>query len=144
MLLFLSLDQVYIAEHVLISELLCKDLRHECIQVEPSKSNKLPAVTKLCKGRDEFLNLLVWQPRRLPVKRRRQIVRKHQIRVFCKNSLSKLSSNVKVWSRRLHPEHVCKLSKFEPSFDAILNVSFNPVKSFLRSAGFPVKFEVKA
>lgn len=108
------------------------------------KGDKLPAIPQLSQIRDELLDLRVRKSRSLPVKRRTQIVRKHQIGVFCKDSLRKFPGNVEVRSGGLHPEHVCKLSKLEASLDTVLHVTFDPVETFFRSAGFPVKFQLKS
>ena len=112
--------------------------------MEASKCDELPAISQLCQSRDELFNLRVRESRSLPVKRRRKVIRKHQIGIFSEDSLSKFSSNVQVWGWSFHPQHVGKFSKLQSSFYTVLDVTLDFVEPLFRSTGFPVEFQIKA
>lgn len=74
MLFFLSLDSFNISKHVTRSKILRELFGLESIQVETSKGNELPGVSKLTKVGTEGSDLVIWHIEGRPVERGGEIV----------------------------------------------------------------------
>lgn len=106
MLPLLALDALHISEHAACGVVPGECIHHQCVGVEASQRDELPAIAHPGQLRDEVLHLLVRHSGRVPVEGGREVVGEHGVRVRSADALCELPRLGHIGRGCFHPEQV--------------------------------------
>merc|ERR1712048_1498778 len=111
MLTLLSLDHLHIGSHANIFVLPRKHCYAQCIHMESSQCNELPAITHLGHVPNECFHFVISHTGCIPIEGWRIVVCQHQVWAGTKNIICKLFGLLQTWLSSLHPDCICILCK---------------------------------
>mmetsp|Transcript_70195 Transcript_70195/g.106202 ORF Transcript_70195/g.106202 Transcript_70195/m.106202 type:complete len:552 (-) Transcript_70195:293-1948(-) len=137
-----ALDALDVAEHrLLLDERAAEAVGVECRQVEPGERHKLPGEAQLPEVLAEGVHLLVCHPGRVPVERRRQVVRQQRLLAGAVHPLAPLRQPLRVRKdrlRRLRPHDVRVRREVPHPVDARVDARLQAEVALARARQLPV------